>query len=160
MKNNILTIELLSTKTKNSDIIGQELYDRKLNDRFIESSWWYLHGKLESDCGYDKAVIINYTEVPTKTTIDFEEIDGNRVIKVRTVEPVQMNHMDGIYPVKVRDIDYPCTGYFWVSNKRTVIDDTGNIYWIWEQRGLVVADDDELSNIYALKQYKQKSNFL
>lgn len=154
------TIEILSTKTKNSDIIGEELYDRKLNDRFIESSWWYLHGKLESDCGYDKAVIINYKDVPTEKTIDYEEIDGNRVIKVRTVEPVQMNHMNGIFPVKVRDIDYPCTGYFWVSNKRWVIDATGKTHWVWEQRGLVVANDDTEANNYALKKYTEKAMVL
>lgn len=154
-----IIIRLLSTNAKNAYSLGKELQDKKEASGFYETNWFFLHGKLESDVGYDKAVFINFDEIETKETIDYTEIRGNEVIRYNSPNIIKMNYLNGIYNVEVKDIDYPCTGYFWIVCERIVKSELGD-YPVWQQRGLVVANDDEKSIEYAIKKYNEKSNIL
>lgn len=159
MKSDII-IKLLSHRTPNHEWMGDDLYNSQINDHFRESNWFYLHGKLEDNCGYDRAIIINYNEIETKETINWETISGDKVTKCISPYPVKTNYLNGIYKVEIKDIEYPCTGYFWTTNEHTVYDEQNESHLYWEQRGLVVADDDKEAVEYALNKYKTKAIYL
>lgn len=66
----------------------------------IVLNYWYFHGKLEDDIGYDKGLIINSDYI--KHFGYWEEFVN-----------------EGIYDVEVIGINKPCIGYFWQANNRT-----------------------------------------
>lgn len=91
-------------------------------------TWTYLHGELESDCGYDGYGMINHS-FPT---------DPN--------EPRRIDHSrieDGKYAMEYEG--KKCTLYFWHSNDG-------------RPHGLVVYDDDTESVEYAEKSLIKKTN--
>ena len=96
----------------------------------VRISWTYLHGKLESDAGYDCYGVLNCV-FPVREDIP------------QLVDRTKME--TGIYPCQYQD--KPCTLYFW---KCTYLD----------PHGLVVYDDDVDAVAYAKKKYDEKSTFI
>lgn len=94
-------------------------------------SYCYLHGKLESDIGYD---LFGFQVEQSKLTED------NHYIKPDELE-------DGIYPCVLDNISHlrDCLFYYW---KRARIGEHG---------GLVVYADDVEANSYARRMYDEKS---
>lgn len=87
-------------------------------DGFIPDTgdWWYFHGDLERDLGYDKGSITNITP------------------------PIVL---DGEYEVKVKGIERPCVGYFWMDTMKRL-------------RGYVCYRDDIEAVGDAKKKYEEK----
>lgn len=110
--------------------------------QYIVSSWWYLHGDLESIVGYDKGVFCNLEEFPLLIKNCY--FNGNK----EYFDVVCLK--DGIYDVEVIGIKEPCIGYFWISNH----------YDIPECRGLVCLKSDKEGCEYAFKKYNEKSIIL
>lgn len=106
------------------------------------SSWWYLHGELETEVGYDKGAFLNLEE-------DMVEIkncyfNGNK----QHFDVVCLK--DGVYDVEVIGFDRPCVGYFWISNFNKIP----------ECKGLVCFKDDTSAVMYARQKYAEKSWYL
>lgn len=125
---------------------------------FRQNDWWYLHGKLEYDCSYDKAVIINWRDIPTKETYDWVSI-RNSVAELYSDDVLRSNYLEGEYDVEVDGIDYPCKGIFWITDERTVHSNKGD-FQVWNQRGLVVACDDIEALEYARLKYKERTTHI
>lgn len=107
------------------------------------SNWWYLHGDLESEIGYDKGVFCNLEDF--NLLIKNCYFNGNKeYFDVVCLE-------DGIYDVEVIGIDKPCIGYFWIN-------ETNN--GIPECRGLVCFKDDKEACEYTEQKYNEKSQIL
>lgn len=124
--------EALKHLNKYTDALGKD------EDTTI-SGWWYLHGELESEVGYDKGAFLNLEE-------DIVEIkncyfNGNE----KHFDVVCLK--DGIYDVEVIGFDKPCVGYFWINRD----------YDIPECKGLVCFKDDKEAVEYAEKKYNEKS---
>jgi hypothetical protein len=134
------------------------LYEDKKRDNFRDVGGWYLDGKLDTDCGYDIAKIKNYKDIPTKETYDWESISKD-FAKLRSDKIIKRNYLQGIYPVKVEGIDYPCVGYFGICNKQFIDSKLGE-FLRWDQRGLVVAKDDLEANKYALEAFNENRDYL
>lgn len=103
------------------------------NDNVIISSWWYLHGKLEDEVGFDKAEFCNLGDFETITEQQY--YNGNK----KTFDVVFLK--EGIYDVEVIGFDKPCVGYFWIDKS----EGRGNL------RGLVCFKDDINAIEYAKK---------
>ena len=121
-----------------------------------KSSWWYLHGELTKITGYDKAIVTNVKSGGfSKDTIDWEEIDGNKVKSVNSETPIPVMCVTGVVPVKIDGIDRECLGYFWT-------DDVHKIRWkrkswsYWTQRGVVVLKDNKEDVEYAERLFKER----
>ena len=101
------------------NLIQKALEENKFNlDR---NSWWYLHGKLEDLCHYDKAVVLNLSEFPEYQgdTLKWTSITGD-IAEVSKFEKKKEMKINDIIPVQVIGIDKPCIGYFWTTDERTV----------------------------------------
>lgn len=108
----------------------------------IVSNWWYLHGKLEDEIGYDKGVFCNLEDF--NLYIKNCYFNGNKeYFDVVCLE-------DGIYDVEVIGIDKPCVGYFWITDKEHIP----------ACRGLVCFKDDKEACEYAEQKYNEKSQYL
>ena len=143
-----------------SPYLTDEEYDSIPRNERDNNNWWYLHGQLESDCGYDKAIAINcQTAGFSAKSIDFSEIQGNIVTEIHSEEPIQRMRFDGICKVEVKNVDKPCIGFFWTQRDRIVKYKDG-LYEYWNQSGLVCYVDDEQSVEYAYKKYLEKSSIL
>lgn len=81
-----------------SDRIDDSLYND--NPNVIMFNFFYFHGKLEDDLGYDKCEIMNLED------LDIQFREKHEDISIITIE-------DGIYDVNVEGINKPCIGYFW-----------------------------------------------
>lgn len=131
-------------------------------DERDNNSWWYLHGKLEDFCGYDKAITTNCKSCGfSRETVDWSSIRGDNVVKVCNENKLTRweMHLNGIVPVTVEGVDKPCVGYFWTAEEHEVYY-KGKAYPHWKQRGLVVFEDDCEAREYAQKQYNEKSEKL
>ena len=142
------------------NLIQKALEDNKFNlDR---NSWWYLHGKLEGLCHYDKAVVLNLSEFPEYQgdTLKWSYITGN-ITEVSKFEKNKEMKINDIIPVQVVGIDKPCIGYFWTTDERTVTAKCKNgktkDFQHWCQRGLVCLSEDIEACKYAKKKYQEKS---
>ena len=108
----------------------------------IVSSWWYLHGDLQEEVGYDKGAFLNLEE-------DMVEIkncyfNGNK----EYFDVVCLK--DGIYDVEVIGFDKPCVGYFWITEREHIP----------HLRGLVCFKGDRKAVEYAERKYSEKSVYL
>ena len=121
------------------DSITQHYYEDKNS---IVSNWWYLHGNLDSEIGYDKGVFCNLEDF--NLYIKNCYYNGNK----RYFDIVCLE--DGIYDVEIIGIDKPCVGYFWIINKEHIP----------ECHGLVCFKDDKEACEYAEQKYKEKSQYL
>lgn len=140
--------------------LSDEEYNAIPRNERDNNNWWYLHGQLESDCGYDKAVAINCQSAGfSKETVDYSEIQGSTVTEIHSEEPIYRMCFDGICKVEAKNIDKPLIGFFWTSRKRSVRYKDKN-YDYWNQSGLVCFEDDETAINYAYKKYLQKSPIL
>lgn len=124
------------------------------------NSWWYLHGKLQSLVGFDKAIVTNCKSGKfAKETIYWTEIVGNRVINVASEYPHYQMHFNGEVDVEIEGIDKLCKGFFYVTNEHNIYYKDQE-YLYWEQRGLVCFADDIEACKYARKKMNQKSQIL
>lgn len=122
---------------------GTHDYEDIPEEELDHNSWWYLHGQLQSDVGFDKAVVINCMSGGfAKETIHFEEIRGNQVVSVFDERPWFNMHFEGEVDVEIEGIDKPCKGFFWIAGEKQV-EWKGRKYDYWNQRGLVCYADDE-----------------
>lgn len=78
--------------------IGDSAYND--NPNIILFNFFYFHGKLADDIGYDKCEIMNIEDLDIQVHEKYEDIS------IITIP-------DGIYDVEVEGIDHPCIGYFW-----------------------------------------------
>ena len=128
-------------------------------EEMCHNSWWYLHGNLQDEVGYDKAITTNCKSAGySRETIDWSEISGNIVKKVRQDRTRPVMYVNGEIPVKVEGFDKPCTGFFWTEEERNIIW-KGKEYPYWHQRGLVCFSDDEKACKYAKKLMVEKPKF-
>lgn len=120
-----------------------ELTQHYLQDEnTIVSNWWYLHGDLESEIGYDHGVMCNLS--------DFNLLIKNCYYNGNDAYFDVICLEDGIYDVEVIGIDKPCVGYFWIIDKEHIP----------KCRGLVCFKDDTEACMYAEQKYKEKSQYL
>ena len=85
------------------DNLTKSLYD---DPCIMMYEFFYLHGELEQDLGYDKCEIMNLGDLD----VQYHPLtDSDTTI---------ITIPDGIYDVKVVDIDKPCIGYFWNINNQ------------------------------------------
>lgn len=112
------------------------------------SNWWYLHGELQDEIGYDKATIIDTDEeILYKIYLDKR---NNLLYK-------EYYFRNGIYNVKVLGFeDRPVKGFFWTEFK-TFSNIKGEIPIM---HGLVVFNDDKENFEYAKEKFKERSKFL
>ena len=122
-------------------IITQEKYENGDLDR---NSWWYLDGRLERECGYDKAIVYNLSEHPNlrKETLDWSSISGKHA-EVRGYSKHYEMHADGEFEVEVYGIKEECIGIFWITRERMVKTDKEISFKVWDQRGLVCMKTDK-----------------
>lgn len=145
------------------NLIKKALEENKFNlDR---NSWWYLHGKLEKLCNYDKAVVLNLSEFPEYQgdTLKWTSIVGD-IAEVTKFEENKEIKINDIIPVQVIGINEPCIGYFWTTDERTVTAQCKNgrtrKFQHWCQRGLVCLKDDTEACKYAKEKYLKKTSHL
>lgn len=103
-------------------------------DRLLFGDWWYLHGELEEDMGYDKAWFL---DIPKEHT----------VLQYVNKQPYIETNLNGIFDVEVEGASRPCVGFFWPRLYCNII----------QQRGLVVYRDDIEAMEYATKRYTERS---
>lgn len=144
----------------NGESFSKTKYEDVPKDERDNNSWWYLHGKLEDEVGFDKAFATNCKSAGySKETLDWSSIKGNQVTEVFSETPRLCIYANGEIPVEVEGIDKPCIGFFWTTEEK-------EIFWkyksypYWSQRGLVCFADDEKACEYARKKMKEKSNFI
>lgn len=123
-------------------IMDEKTLSAEKDNNTIVSSWWYLHGDLQSAVGFDKGMFLNLGDFKT-----FEKkcyINGNEeYFDVICLE-------EGIYDVEIIGFDKPCVGYFWITDK----DD------IPMTRGLVCFKDDLDSVKDAETKFNKKQRWL
>lgn len=115
-------------------------YGRELpyeEERLLFGDWWYLHGELEEEMGYDKAWFL---DIPKEHT----------VLQYVNKQPYIETNLNGIFDVEVEGASRPCVGFFWSRLYCNII----------QQRGLVVYRDDVEAMKYATKRYTERSNTL
>lgn len=103
-------------------------YEDLSEDIKDSGNWWYLHGRLQDDVGYDKGLIENIRPEQVENRCGYPDINLN-----------------GEYEVEIRGIDKPCIGYFWIDS-------------IGLGRGLVCYKDDLEEIKFAKENYKEKSS--
>lgn len=170
----------ISTTGNTLEILPDTCYNNKLNSKvnrirrshkctdwtkqnsdveWDNNSWWYLHGELENQVGYDKATIINATKAgDTVQTIKWLEICGNKCTSYRDT-PYRMLHINGIRDCNVIGINAECLGFFWTTDERTVEYDKGT-FSNWDQRGLVVQKSDTQGILQAYHAYLMRTSCL
>lgn len=94
-------------------------------------NWWYFHGKLQDDIGYDKGLIMNIK--PNQ----LDRRNGYRDI-----------NLEGEYEVEIIGIEKPCIGFFWIDNSLKF------------GRGLVCYKDDIEAIKYAKNKMKEREDRL
>lgn len=110
----------------------------------IISNWWYFHGKLEDDIGFDKGIMLDNNQLKS---LKFTDKDIPKEYEMFYLP-------NGIYDVKVND--KPCIGYFW-----TIFNTYRNIDGIIpNMHGLVCYKDDIKANKYAYNKFIEKSEIL
>ena len=144
VKKNVL--KMVSDGMFESREIMMRVYNSIPADERDNNSWWYLHGKLESEVGFDKATTTNCKSAGySKETINWRAISDSKVTEIFEDKPLTIHRMyiNGEVPVEIEKIEKKCIGFFWTE-------DWGDVQWEgkkyphWSQRGLVCyADDDE-----------------
>ena len=148
-------------------ILGIPKKDKYKEEELDNNSGWYLHGKLEKDVGYDKAIAVNCKTLgiskETRHIIERWKIGGKNYIRLQNNLPRFEMHFNGIINVEVEGVPYRCKGYFWtVMEEKDITVINMEKYeqldiTIWLQRGLVCYANDTEANKYALQHYKSKS---
>lgn len=162
IKRNINNMKKITVIAQTIDGIYNYSEDMKplLNNRRKPiSSWWYLHGELESVVGFDKGIIVSHEHL-LKKDISFKENYNKNESQLWVSNPDSVEKVyyleDGIYDVEVLGIDKPCIGYFWTSFEQ--YDNVIGEYPI--MRGLVCFKDDKEGVEHAEKKYNEKSTWL
>lgn len=121
-------------------VVTLERYKRGDTDR---NGWWYLDGRLERECGYDKGTVYNLSEFPNlrEETLDWSSISGEHA-EVRGYSKHYEMHADGEFEVEVYGIKEECIGIFWTTRERLVGTQKGIKFKVWDQRGLVCMKTD------------------
>ena len=114
------------------DNLTKSLYDDP-NIRLFD--FFYLHGELEQDLGYDKCEIMNLGDLNVQYH-KYENLEDTSAITIP----------DGIYDVKVVGIDKPCVGYFWSTNK--------------QQHGLICYKTDFESCKHAINSFNERAEWV
>lgn len=126
--------------------------------------YWYLHGHLEDEIGYDIATMYDVPAELLKETADYSSYGyGNDKMatgKLRSENPVFRPHLNGVYECEVYGVSTPCVGYFWTTDEMDVLFDKKVIKPVWRQRGLVVFSNDGDANAYARAMMSEKSDNL
>lgn len=146
----------LGNKPANTKDYGDIPEDERDNN-----SWWYLHGKLEGIVHYDKATVTNCKSGGfAKSTINWTEIHGNKVISIINEKPtIYRMYYNGVVDVEIEGIEKPCIGFFYTANERQV-EYKGKLYDKWDQRGLVCLAEDEEGCKHAKEKMIKRSSFL
>ena len=125
-------------------------------EEMCHNSWWYLHGELQDEVGYDKAITTNCNSAGySKETIDWSSIRGNVVTEVFKDRTRPVMYVNGEISVEVEGFDRPCIGFFWTADEHNITWN-GKEYPHWKQRGLVCFADDEEACKYARKLMAEK----
>lgn len=128
------------------DSLGNPVGIDKFPECVPSSNFWYLHGQLEADVGFDLAL---FTSNNKELLYDYFTIkEDNKIIKRKGFYYLP----EGIYDVKVIGFNKPCKGYFWTQ--------FFNSHETHFQRGLVVYADDKEANNYAYERFQEKSKIL
>ena len=114
------------------DNLTKSLYD---DPCIVLYNFFYLHGELEQDLGYDKCEIMNLGDL---------DIKYNKLVDREDTSMITIP--DGIYNVKVVGIDKPCIGYFWNSDNY--------------QRGIICYKTDFEACKYAMNRFNEKAEWL
>ena len=122
----------------------------------VDYSYWYLHGKLEEIFNYDKAdVYKGFTKDDIIPTYNWNPADPKITGGL---------YLEGIYRVKIYNVDEEATGYFWISEKFdteiTTHSGTQIKYSAWKQRGLVVLNSDKEGVEFAEQKFSERPNHL
>ena len=117
--------------------------ERFRNGDTDRNGWWYLDGKLEEKCGYDKGSVYNLSEFPNlrKETLDWSSISGD-VAEMRSYRKHYEMYANGEFEVEVYGVKEECIGIFWTTRERLVKTDKGIKFKVWDQRGLVCMKTD------------------
>lgn len=142
----------IEKKTKKLKIIcnWDPEFDKVVTKEKIENgdldrnSWWYLDGRLERECGYDKGTVYNLSEYPNlrKETLDWSSISGEHA-EVRSYTKHFEMHANGEFEVEMYGVTEPCIAFFWTTRERMVKTDKGISFKVWDQRGLVCMKTDK-----------------
>lgn len=97
----------------------------------------YLHGKVETDAGYDCIGFVNLCP-------DIERVNSCLHVPKDLLD-------DGIYPCKLSFNDKPCTMFYWKQISYHGINEDKEIFI--SHRGLIVYDQDLKSRDYAFNKY-------
>lgn len=155
MKQNKQTLKLIAEGRFDSHEEFYKRYDEIPADERDNNSWWYLHGQLESDCGYDKATAVNCkTAGYSVQTINYKEICDDIVTKVKDSLLIHRMHINGEVPVEIEGIAKKCIGFFWTIDRGKVVYKNKK-YPDWMQNGLVCYADDEEACKYARKKMQE-----
>lgn len=100
-------------------------YEELSEDIKNSGQWWYLHGELEEDVGYDKGLILNIKPEQLEKRLHLPDIN-----------------LKGEYEVEVKGINKPCIGYFWIDSMKL-------------GRGFVCYKDDSEGLEYAKRKFKE-----
>lgn len=120
-------LKILANQVDGSFYDNETVYDNLSENVKSSGHWWYLHGQLQEDVGYDKGYIENIKPEQLENRLGYLDIKLN-----------------GIYEVEIKGISKPCIGYFWVDSMKF-------------GRGLVCYKDDTEAIEYAREQYEKKS---
>jgi len=136
-----ITAETVDGKLYKSQYNSFSVIDPKERDN---CSWWYLHGKLQKKIGYDKGIVTNaFTAGYSEETIDegyWYDCEANQIIPDRNKLIINKLKLNGIVPVEVEGVSKLCTGFFWITKERTI--SIPEPHKVWNQRGLVIFQDD------------------
>lgn len=125
------------------------------NIEWDNNSWWYLHGELQDEVGFDKACILNATAAGvTEDSIKWREIYCGICTEYKDI-PFKRMRFNGIRKCNVIGVDEDCIGFFWTSNRPPVKYDKGT-FDFWDQRGLVVKRHDIPGMLFAYHKYLMK----
>jgi hypothetical protein len=120
------------------------------------AGWWYLHGKLEEQVHYDKAMILNCTEAgDTVETLRWWEIRGDKCTSYSD-KPYRVMHVNGVRRCNVIGVNGDCLGFFYTEDEREVTYDKGTFTY-WKQRGYIVQRNDKDGVLDALHKYLTNS---
>lgn len=132
-----------------------------LREETDNNSWWYLHGQLEHEVGFDKGKFINCKSMNlSRETIDWKTIKGDTVTEVRENFTRYELYADGEFEVEVLGFpDRPAIFVAWVVEYGPVYYNN-TPYPHWQQRGLVVFKDDKKALEYARESRRKRANWL
>lgn len=146
--------------TINRESEGEKLIRTLPKNAEISSGWWYLHGDLEHDNGYDIAYAIQYAEDFGKKTFNWTTMSDNKILSLHENKPYKIElYINGEIDIDVYGFYKPCKGFFWTTEEFACTYE-GETLPIWKQRGLICYADDKDGCDYARAKMKERAIWL